>query len=1439
MTRTAVGEEKQKRERVFPSKAFLRVFCVLERWVEAVEWKGSGMKRRDGSRLAVLAGVCLSWGCWLQAADSLATGDQALRDGNLSAAHAAYGEALAANPADLDANLMRAATLLGDLFENPTANLSSVLDSFKVSYVHDLYGDQEGASALDAESYTDSNGNGEYDYGEYFEDWQNPNGVWDEGEWYWDENNNGQYDGPEEFTDTNNNGQWDDDLIPEDAVSVNTLLDALHGDLGGRLDEALALMEKIESADAGWTRTLSSDMLPGRDERDRASSTTVNKADILIAEAGLNLVRFVLGFADGYDLDVNYDEVTDDGFDLTQAYWDSQTNFFISRKADAFASAKASLQAALTKLVAGSELIVSHGIPARSEGVASEYGNEYCGWNVVKDGAEQLLATLDGSAEVSIEDKDPILVNLAKLFDAPVDRTVLAKYDVDAGEMAWDAVADPTLNGVFPGKTMAEWYKYHSMNAYDEMNAVAILSDTGVPTVIWNGKKMYGQYWDSNNSSWNWGEHWGQQNEYLFEDKMRFEIYRGTSFVATRYPGEYPVGSAWSLENATAPASNLYYKVKVVFSDGANQTETMSRRAYLDSDGDGMPDYWEEQYGLDKNSSNDEWNDSDGDWVYNLREFQAGSDPTVVDTDQDGMSDDYEVEYDLKPTDPSDATADLDGDGYTNLAEYKSGTDADDFSDNPATVASWECISVADDGQWADEDALIVMSDTAMRVRPEGLSSDGRRLFFVSFASNLDPRADGMRENLYVRDRRTGTTEAINVGHDGTTETFSNASDRDKFAIATLDGRFMVFTSDSNNLVPGIEKEAGMNSRLYLRDLENRETILICQEPVDGWMLSQTAGKVLISSDGRFVTFEKSDPVNAMQQVYRFDRESRTTEQVSVSESGVGAQSEASLTDSMATSTSLYPSSRMSQAGRFVFFSSYDESLVVNDTNMQRDLFVRDMDEKTTNRVNVGVDGGQSTRMDDCFVRASDDGRYAVFTSGDSTLAGDAWQNDDMGMFNGLFVRDVVEQKTTFIANIYDSMAMGSTVLVTPDARYVAYTKSVDTDNAMYVGVIYVYDRVNGTTVLATPSLSGRLPAASCSFAAVSDAASVDVNALKTCLSDNGRYLFFRSTGDDLVAGDTTGSSMTTDPADIFVRDLLHGTTQLVNVNSEGEQSFANSAVLPSGDQFDQASADGRIIYFASTSHLAGTEPDFWDWDYQERLKLYRRDLTRQRTSLVMDYYHYSEMGDSSRDIISPSGDFGIFRMYEYANGTEKNRLYLVGNVDTDGDGISDNDERWFGMDPHNAADGALDPDGDGLDNAAECRAGSDPFDMDTDDDGLPDDWEVAEGGDPLLADAQRDPDGDGQSNQDEFLAGLHPTVFENVDFLVLHQGWNMVSIPSGLKTPTVDSVFQDKIYKPVWAWNAFDQIYSDAGANGGVLSDKAGYWVFAPDEAIVVFEKD
>ena len=88
-----------------------------------------------------------------------------------------------------------------------------------------------------------------------------------------------------------------------------------------------------------------------------------------------------------------------------------------------------------------------------------------------------------------------------------------------------------------------------------------------------------------------------------------------------------------------------------------------------DADGDGLPDTWERVYGLSVTQANAS-DDSDGDSLTNLSEFQQGTNPNISDTDEDGLSDGDEIN--LHSSNP--LLLDSDGDGYEDAEEVSKGS---------------------------------------------------------------------------------------------------------------------------------------------------------------------------------------------------------------------------------------------------------------------------------------------------------------------------------------------------------------------------------------------------------------------------------------------------------------------------------------------------------------------------------------------------------------------------------------------------------------------------------------------------------------------------------------------------------------------------------------------------------------------------------------------
>ncbi len=89
-----------------------------------------------------------------------------------------------------------------------------------------------------------------------------------------------------------------------------------------------------------------------------------------------------------------------------------------------------------------------------------------------------------------------------------------------------------------------------------------------------------------------------------------------------------------------------------------------------DRDGDGLPDSYEIQNGLDPDDPSDALVDNDLDGLDNVQEYAAGTSPTIADTDGDGLLDGDEVDGGTNAV-----QADTDGDGLLDGEERRIGTD--------------------------------------------------------------------------------------------------------------------------------------------------------------------------------------------------------------------------------------------------------------------------------------------------------------------------------------------------------------------------------------------------------------------------------------------------------------------------------------------------------------------------------------------------------------------------------------------------------------------------------------------------------------------------------------------------------------------------------------------------------------------------------------------
>jgi Tol biopolymer transport system component len=270
------------------------------------------------------------------------------------------------------------------------------------------------------------------------------------------------------------------------------------------------------------------------------------------------------------------------------------------------------------------------------------------------------------------------------------------------------------------------------------------------------------------------------------------------------------------------------------------------------------------------------------------------------------------------------------------------------------------------------------------------ISPDGRFVSFTSQASNLVPADTNDAFDVFVHDRQSGATDRVSVDSAGVE---GNRDSADTSSISA-DGRFVAFESYATNLVPG-DTNGTFDVFVHDRQSGGTERVSVDSAGVEG---NDQSGSPSISGDGRFVVFRSPasnlvpGDTNSFPDTFLRDRLANTTERVSIGSGGV----EGNLGGDQGS---------ISTDGRYIAFGSLSSNLVPGDTNGVQDIFVRDRQLSTTERVSIDSAGSQADGY--CwtlwFAAISPNGRYVAFSSSASNLApGDTNGQED------IFVRDVL-----------------------------------------------------------------------------------------------------------------------------------------------------------------------------------------------------------------------------------------------------------------------------------------------------------------------------------------------------------------------------------------------------------------------------------------------
>jgi Tol biopolymer transport system component len=577
------------------------------------------------------------------------------------------------------------------------------------------------------------------------------------------------------------------------------------------------------------------------------------------------------------------------------------------------------------------------------------------------------------------------------------------------------------------------------------------------------------------------------------------------------------------------------------------------------------------------------------------------------------------------------------------------------------------------------------------------MTADGRRICFLSSATNLVTNVVNGRFQLYVRDLDEQTTRLVSLNTNGA------ASNRELLSEPSIspDGQLIAFESAGSDLVAGDLNDA---SDVFLHDLTTRQTraVSLGRSPSAtaaglsrGWPAS-------VSSNGQIIAFTGADnympaDTNSSPDIFIRDLQANATSVVNIELNGSFPAARTTrnpvvsmdgrrllyvadlFADYQAVVERLYWRDLQTQAtqwltnanstnwsmtvsGRYVAFESSDR-VVPDDYNSYDDVFLRDMETGNKRLVSQAYSSVRAGNGPSINPQVTPDGRWVLFQSTATDLLE---TNLPTGPWR-LFARDIQSNRTELVS-VLPLVPPPSTatyeVDFTPNSRfaaiawrplrdqyapaYAAFVYDLQTKSNTFVGnacrnlvisdgghfVVYQIIATNGG--LRQVWVKNITTGISNLVSRTAVGTPGNGESLNPQISSNGRFIVFESKASNLVENDTNGVS------DIFFADRLTGTRLLLTVNREGSGAASGSSSRP------VLSADGRTLVFQSFAN------DLIPGDYNDTRDVFVVHLSEPDSDGdgMDDDWEIAYFGELSHDGLGDSDSDSQTDLQEFRAGT-------------------------------------------------------------------------------------------------------------------------------------------------------------------------------------------